>query len=192
MEAMNTALPDIAAVRLNNALLLFDEFVQQVARQPDAATLRGLEGRFAEKLGIQPSYWSQLKSRSRQIGERLARQFEMLSHKPRGWMDIAHTASSIGLSQSFNDGDMANTATSNSLQAQNDDERFIVTLLLSYYRSNPQRARSRLLELLGEALEPAAAVTASNKAAPAASTKAQDDAPWAQIKRNVAPLKRKR
>ncbi|MCK7495911.1 MAG: hypothetical protein MZW92_36850 [Comamonadaceae bacterium] len=35
-------------------------------------------GRFAERLQIQPSYWSQIKGRSRQIGERLARQFEQL------------------------------------------------------------------------------------------------------------------
>src|SRR5882672_12869796 len=87
---MNAGHLDIAQVRLDNALLLFDEFVQQAARTPDAATLRGLEGRFAERLQIQPSYWSQIKGRSRQIGERLARQFEQLCHKPYGWMDQPH------------------------------------------------------------------------------------------------------
>ncbi|MCX8115582.1 MAG: hypothetical protein N3D71_11000, partial [Burkholderiaceae bacterium] len=81
---------DLARIRLDNALLLFDEFVRQAARNPDAATLRGLEGRFAERLQIQPSYWSQIKSRSRQIGERLARQFEQRMHKPFGWMDQPH------------------------------------------------------------------------------------------------------
>ena len=52
--------------------------------RPDAATLRGLERRFAERIGIQPSYWSQVKSRSRQIGERLARQFELRTLSRRG------------------------------------------------------------------------------------------------------------
>jgi len=66
---------DLAAIRLDNALALFEEFVRATARHADAATLRGLERRFAERVQIQPSYWSQLKSRSRQIGERLARQF---------------------------------------------------------------------------------------------------------------------
>eukprot|EP01036_Dinobryon_divergens_P061184 gene61184-81562_t len=60
---------DVAAIRLDNALLLFDEFVRATVKHPDAATLRGLERRFAERLQIQPSYWSQIKGRSRQIGE---------------------------------------------------------------------------------------------------------------------------
>ena len=67
---------DVAQIRLDNALRLFDEFVRAIVKDPDAATLRGLERRFAERLQIQPSYWSQIKSRARQIGERLARQFE--------------------------------------------------------------------------------------------------------------------
>ncbi len=87
---MQAGPPDLAQVRLDNALALFEEFVRQTARHADAATLRGLERRFAERLQIQPSYWSQIKGRSRQIGERLARQFEHLSHKPRGWMDVPH------------------------------------------------------------------------------------------------------
>src|ERR1700758_2905236 len=84
---------DVASIRLDNALALFDEFVRNTIKHPDAATLRGLERRFAERLQIQPSYWSQIKSRSRLIGERLARQFEQLSHKPHGWMDVPHDAS---------------------------------------------------------------------------------------------------
>src|ERR1700712_4051935 len=89
---MNLGPRDVAQIRLDNALLLFDEFVDSTIKRPDAATLRGLEGRFAERLQIQPSYWSQIKSRSRQIGERLARQFETLCKKPSGWMDEPHGA----------------------------------------------------------------------------------------------------
>ena len=37
---------------------------------------------------------------------------------------------------------------------RDDDERFIVGLVLTYYRRHPQRARTRLLDLLGEALTP--------------------------------------
>ena len=76
---------DLAQIRFDNAMALFDEFVRATIKHPDAATLRGLEGRFAERLQIQPSYWSQIKARSRQIGKRLARQFEQLCHKPPGW-----------------------------------------------------------------------------------------------------------
>ena len=87
---MCSAPRDVAQIRLDNAMRLFDEFVAATIKHPDAAALRGLERRFAERLQIQPSYWSQIKSRSRQIGERLARQFEQLSHKPNGWMDQEH------------------------------------------------------------------------------------------------------
>ncbi|MGS0758838.1 hypothetical protein ACVBEH_31265, partial [Roseateles sp. GG27B] len=52
---------------------------------------------------------------------------------------------------------------------QDDDERFIVGLVLRYYRRHPQRARTRLLDLLGEVLtQPVlAASPASLPAAPA-------------------------
>ncbi|HZT56811.1 MAG TPA: hypothetical protein VFA35_11330, partial [Burkholderiaceae bacterium] len=144
---------DVAQIRLANALILFDEFVHATVKHADAATLRGLEGRFAERLQIQPSYWSQIKGRSRQIGERLARQFEQLCKKPAGWMDEHH-----GPHEWANRGTdtpqpgarvtpAALAASDDDRQRnvpQDDDERFIVGLVLSYYRRHPQRARARL------------------------------------------------
>ncbi|HMC16089.1 MAG TPA: hypothetical protein VKI18_10685, partial [Albitalea sp.] len=138
---------DVAQIRLDNALALFDEFVHNTVKHPDAATLRGLERRFAERLQIQPSYWSQIKGRSRQIGERLARQFEQLCHKPYGWMDQPHDAAPA---VAFRPDDNEEIRT----LPQDDDEKFIVGLVLSYYRRHPQRARTRLLDLLGEVLTP--------------------------------------
>jgi hypothetical protein len=177
---------DLAQVRLDNALLLFDEFVRQAAAHPDAATLRGLERRFAERLQIQPSYWSQIKSRSRQIGERLARQFEQLSHKPFGWMDAPHPRSATPAA-----GAPLGTGVESALPG-NDDERFIVGLVLTYYRRHPQRARSRLLELLGEVLVPESPDHAAFEVAPAAKAPAEDEQLWRDARKGVAPLKRKR
>src|SRR5206468_4616160 len=136
---------DVARIRLDNAIALFDEFVRATVKHADAATLRGLERRFAERLQIQPSYWSQIKSRSRQIGERLARQFEQLCHKPYGWMDQPHDgAPAIAVATAPRSDD------NEEIRAlpQDDDEKFIVGLVLSYYRRHPQRARTRLLDLL--------------------------------------------
>jgi len=186
---------DIAQVRLDNALLLFDEFVQQAARTPDAATLRGLEGRFAERLQIQPSYWSQIKGRSRQIGERLARQFEQLCAKPYGWMDVPHGVGAAAARSS--NGSFSSEAAADVPLPQSEDERFIVGLVLSYYRRHPDRARSRLLELLGEALVPAAESAAeaganNRKGSTAKSAGAGDADLWRRVRENVAPLKRKR
>ena len=190
---------DLAQIRFDNALALFDEFVRNTIKHPDAATLRGLEGRFAERVQIQPSYWSQIKGRSRQIGERLARQFEQLCHKPHGWMDQVHTAGTGAAKPST----VAESA-SESHAPQDDDERFIVGLVLTYYRRHPQRARTRLLDLLGEVLTsaaseakpltvPAAKPSAPAKAAPAAPPAATDaHALWLRSQAGVAPLRQKK
>ncbi len=201
-----TPVHDVARIRLDNAMRLFDEFVQAAVKQPDAATLRGLERRFAERLQIQPSYWSQIKSRSRQIGERLARQFEQLCRKPVGWMDLPHDGPTTAMAAA--PAPLAATAVAPSpSQPQDDDERFIVGLVLTYYRRHPQRARTRLLDLLGEVLTPPAAepvpapppprppaapgvVRAASR--PAATPVVDDRALWAQAQARVAPLKPKR
>ena len=186
---------DVAQIRLANALALFDEFVHATLKHPDAAALRGLEGRFAEQLQIQPSYWSQIKSRSRQIGERLARQFEQLSGKPSGWMDVPHglapltpaTPKPSGLSLP-----MSRAAVEPpSHLPRDDDERFMVGLVLTYYRRHPQRARTRLLDLLGEVLVPTAS-KAAPESKPTVDTHDNADALWASTQAGVAPLKRKR
>ena len=189
---------DLAQVRLDNALALFEEFVRATARHADAATLRGLERRFAERVQIQPSYWSQIKGRSRQIGERLARQFEHLCHKPSGWMDLPHapqatTAGVLGVAPAGQPPRDAQDETA----PRDDDERFIVGLVLTYYRRHPQRARTRLLDLLGEVLTPSAAAAgpppsaAQGKAvAPAPAQDARDL--WLRTQAGVAPLKRKK
>jgi len=191
---MNSGPRDVAQIRHDNALLLFDEFVHATVKHADAATLRGLEGRFAERLQIQPSYWSQIKGRSRQIGERLARQFEHLCRKPSGWMDQPHAekgwgeaarspAAGLPLAMVLNDDAQRNVP-------QDDDERFIVGLVLSYYRRHPQRARARLLDLLGEVLTPAPGVKLATFK-PAGSPDDGRDL-WSKTQAAVKPLKPKR
>lgn len=204
---MQGAALDLAQVRVDNALLLFDEFVRATVRHPDAATLRGLEGRFAERLQIQPSYWSQIKGRSRQIGERLARQFEQLSHKPSGWMDRPHTEAAMSGhgSASANPHSArsplaptpAAEAGAYSSQPKDDDERFIVGLVLTYYRRHPVRARTRLLDLLGEVLNPSPGASKAGASLPTpkgAAGRTPDDGAelWSRTRAAVAPLKRKR
>jgi hypothetical protein len=186
---MNPGSRDVAQLRLDNALLLFDEFVRATVKHPDAATLRGLEGRFAERLQIQPSYWSQIKGRSRQIGERLARQFEQLCKKPIGWMDQPHeTRSAAGIARhgAPQDEDRQRTV------PQDDDERFIVGLVLSYYRRHPQRARARLLDLLGEVLTPGPAAGPPPGASKGRPPADDEHALWSKTQAAVKPLKSRR
>ncbi len=191
--------PDLAQIRFDNAMLLFDEFVHNTIKHPDAATLRGLEGRFAEKVQIQPSYWSQIKSRSRQIGERLARQFEQLCRKPNGWMDQGHEPASRP-STSAQKTNFSNEGP----VPKDDDERFLMGLVLTYYRRHPERARARLLELLGEVLMPSdagAAPAAGPSGKPAVAIKTPEKpvpaptdahALWLRSQADVAPLRRKK
>jgi hypothetical protein len=187
---------DLAQVRLDNALALFEEFVRMTARHADAATLRGLERRFAERVQIQPSYWSQIKGRSRQIGERLARQFEQLCHKPHGWMDVAH-GSAVKAAPPTGGGTREGTAPDHESVPRDDDERFIVGLVLTYYRRHPQRARARLLDLLGEVLTPppdgpqvSGSRPSPSQALPKPAAEPADL--WQRTQAGVAPLKRKR
>jgi len=199
---MPSAPRDVAQLRLDNAMRLFEEFVSATVKHPDAATLRGLERRFAEKLQIQPSYWSQIKGRSRQIGERLARQFEQLCHKPPGWMDLDPLDAGAGSPQGRMD-PVATTgspgmdrrapgapAANSDSAPQDDDERFIVGLVLTYYRRHPQRARTRLLDLLGEVLTPEPAPPPPPKAK-APSGQAELDE-WRKLQSGIAPLKSKK
>jgi hypothetical protein len=213
-ELMQASSHDLAQVRLDNALALFEEFVRATARHADAATLRGLEGRFAERIQIQPSYWSQIKGRSRQIGERLARQFEQLCGKPNGWMDTPHgtgvaagatpASATRALSSATGAGvPLAGGEKTSESSPRDDDERFIVGLVLTYYRRHPQRARVRLLDLLGEVLTPTAAAASpapeaarpgGRPARPPVPAAPQEDARdlWLRTQTGVAPLKRKK
>ena len=193
---MPSAPRDVAQIRLDNAMRLFEEFVSATVKHPDAATLRGLERRFAEKLQIQPSYWSQIKGRSRQIGERLARQFEQLCHKQPGWMDIEHGATATPapttMAALLSPVAAAPAEPAHNLP-QDDDERFIVGLVLTYYRRHPQRARTRLLDLLGEVLTPEPAAAPPRPAAKAAGPTPQAELDeWRRLQAGIAPLKPKK
>ena len=200
---MKTGPPDpaqaLAQQRLDNALALFEEFVRATARHADAATLRGLERRFAERVQIQPSYWSQIKGRSRQIGERLARQFEHCCHKPPGWMDLPHGSGGSGAAASVASASAArDDSPRDDTLPRDEDERFIMGLVLTFYRRHPQRARMRLLDLLGEVLTPQGAPAPAPMSAaargPMPLSAAAEDAHslWQRTQSGVAPLKRKK
>jgi len=73
---------------------------------------------------------------------------------------------------------------------RDENERFIVELVLTYYRRNPQRARQRLLEVLSEVLAPVPAPPPPP--APPRTAAAADAALWAQARQSIAPLKKKR
>jgi hypothetical protein len=123
---------DIADIRLENVLLLYTEFLRERLGTATDARRVTLEGPFAQHLRISASYWSQLKSRNRHIGETLARQFERLAGKPPGWLDAEHSI----------------PAEPARLAPENGEEAFLVGLLLTCYRMNPPGVKQRMLELM--------------------------------------------
>jgi hypothetical protein len=124
---------NLADIRLANTVTLFEEFKSATVVGAAGGELKGLDASFAAQLKISASYWSQLKSRNRQIGETLARQFEANCGKQQGWLDLKQSAQP----------ERKPTAAPTTA-----DERFLVQMLLTCYRMNPAGVKQRMLELM--------------------------------------------
>lgn len=79
-------------VRRTNLQTLLHEFVR--TRVEQGASPKGLEQEFAAQVQISPSMLSQIKS-SRPVGDKLARQIEVLCGQPSGWLDAEHEESPV-------------------------------------------------------------------------------------------------
>lgn len=79
---------DLASVRRKNLLRLWSDFV--ASRQQDHPVLAGLDKEFTVKIDVNNTYFSGMKSGARGIGEKLARQIEAKTGKPKGWLDVEH------------------------------------------------------------------------------------------------------
>lgn len=91
---------DIAQIRRANLLRLFSQFVAQRQAAEPGASLVGMDKSFAERIQIDNTYFSRMKSGGRQVSNRLARQIESLTGQPKGWLDEEHEVeSSKGLTR---------------------------------------------------------------------------------------------
>jgi hypothetical protein len=81
---------NITLTRRQNALALFRDYAEKSLAS--GVSPKGLEQAFAAKLQVSPSMWSQIKS-SRPIGDKMARQMEVASAKPAGWLDEVRKSS---------------------------------------------------------------------------------------------------
>jgi len=71
-------------------LTLYVEFkTADCAIDPTDAS-KGTDAEFARKIQVAKASFSSMKSGSRQIGDKLARQFESICGKSTGWMDDLH------------------------------------------------------------------------------------------------------
>jgi hypothetical protein len=85
-------IPDRPSVRRANLLQLFSEFVSTRMAQSPSQQINGLDREFAALIQVHNTYFSGMKSGARTIGDKLARQIEVLCRKGQGWMDEAHWA----------------------------------------------------------------------------------------------------
>ena len=81
---------DRPSVRRANLLQLFSEFVSTRMAQSPSQQINGLDREFAALIQVHNTYFSGMKSGARTIGDKLARQVEVLCSRAKGWMDEAH------------------------------------------------------------------------------------------------------
>lgn len=74
---------NIADIRHTNFLLLLNN---------ECGPSRGASKEMADRLGMEPTQTSHLKTRHRKIGDKLARRIELAFKKDEGWMDRSHPA----------------------------------------------------------------------------------------------------
>ena len=83
-------IPDRPSVRRANLLQLFSEFVLTRMAQSPSQQINGLDREFAALIQVHNTYFSGMKSGARTIGDKLARQIEVLCSLDKGWMDDVH------------------------------------------------------------------------------------------------------
>ncbi|VTU44202.1 hypothetical protein RA8P2_00094 (plasmid) [Variovorax sp. RA8] len=123
----------LSTIRRNNVLILFGEFVAEQAVQ--GVQPLGMAERFAKKLQISASMWTQIRSETtqRNISDKLARQIEAACAKPQGWMDLEQPATGP--------------------EVDHGEERFI-ELARRAYRSQNARGKRALRTLMVEHTKP--------------------------------------
>jgi hypothetical protein len=93
-------IPDRPSLRRANLLQLFSEFVSTRMAQSPSQQINGLDREFAALIQVHNTYFSGMKSGARTIGDKLARQIEVLCSKAKGWMDEAHGTHEVPVADS--------------------------------------------------------------------------------------------
>jgi len=81
---------ELPEIRRNNLLQLFSDYVASRMAEAPSQQITGLDREFAAVIQVHNTYFSGMKSGSRTIGDKLARQIETLLAKKKGWLDEVH------------------------------------------------------------------------------------------------------
>lgn len=111
-------------VRLRNFMFLFKQFSEDRKRKWPDEPDRGMLKRFAEHLELNPIYLSNVKTGSKKIGVKTARQIEARMNQKPGWLDTDH---------------------SHTVPKMDEDEAAFVNSVVSAYRQCPEESRALML-----------------------------------------------
>ncbi|MDF3035113.1 MAG: hypothetical protein K0S28_387 [Paucimonas sp.] len=115
---------DSSEIRHRNFLALYHRFCEANPHLPK----RGMLKLFAERMGLSDRYLSHVKCARKKIGGKVARNIEMALGLQHGWMDRVHADEQAAPADAA--------------------ERLFLETARTLYRSDPERARQALLELL--------------------------------------------
>jgi transcriptional regulator with XRE-family HTH domain len=117
----------VEQVRSRNFQLLFQQFKEEIWRDWPKEPERGMLKKFAECLGMNKTYLSQINNDSKIIGTETRDKIEKARGLEKGWMDQDHT-----------------TAPANEL------ERAFIESALTLFRKSPSNAQSELLRAFSQ------------------------------------------
>lgn len=115
--------------RHDNFMALFAKFRHENGHLPD----RGMLKLFAEKLGMSQAFASQIKCKTKPIGENLARRIEEAMELPHGWMDTPHKPAK---------------------KQVDPNAEFLVEALMTLYRQAPEEAQKMIIDIVREKVAP--------------------------------------
>lgn len=137
---------DRPSLRRANLLQLFSEFVSTRMAQSPSQPINGLDREFAALIQVHNTYFSGMKSGARTIGDKLAKQIEVLCSRAKGWMDEAHGVCDAHGSYRAHEAPAADTA-NQSAQLQ----EFLDMAERAYVAAPGSRAK--LLKMMGDVLK---------------------------------------
>jgi transcriptional regulator with XRE-family HTH domain len=120
------AVEKVEQVRSRNFQLLFAQFKEAIRQQWPDEPDRGMLKRFAERLGMNKIYLSQINNDRKIIGTETRDKIEAALKLPAGWMDTDHSQEAL---------------------LETDDARAFQEAVMALYSQAPEASKSALLKV---------------------------------------------
>lgn len=122
------AIETVEQIRARNFQWLFQQFKDEIRRSWPDEPDRGMLRRFAQRLGRNAVYISNLNNNRKPIGTVTANNFERALGLPDGWMDVDHSREAM---------------------AADDDAQAFQDAVMALYSQAPEATKSALIKVFG-------------------------------------------